>query len=382
MIGELCENNDKICQLMIDFICMNPRIMIDNLNLNDIILNDSILSQNITHSIIRSDYKKLENMENEYWLIWLKEHYITCICNLNTQHNSHNSHSHSPNNNSNNNSSNSHYNSHSLYPRILLSCDWTNKITKYLYYACKNESWNIILLVCLFFKIQPPYGNDDPLIYAVKCNKYEIVKILLDCGIPASNKPQIFDEFSAMTYACKYGNIQIIKLLLQYNGTFQLSCSLTNDGNTGYQRESDWSDLMHVCHSDYANDNITKQIGHLIIQQYLINKTHSNHNNYDGTNKNDDYTRASLIIKRKLSNEQIMLYTQELLNGKDTLGWTPLHFAVFKNKIQTIQWLLNLGCDKHSINQNNQTPLDIAIKYNYTQAIQLLSNSNHTNHFK
>ena len=54
---------------------------------------------------------------------------------------------------------------------------------------------------------------------------------------------------------------------------------------------------------------------------------------------------------------------KRLLDGKNQTLNTPLHWATLNNQITSVEILLSEGCSSSIRNSENETALDIALKY-------------------
>ncbi len=76
---------------------------------------------------------------------------------------------------------------------------------------------------------------------------------------------------------------------------------------------------------------------------------------------------AQEMLFRAAQSNNIALAEQALkagadINGKDTQGLTPLHFAVKNNNKEMVQLLINAGVNKDLQNQDGDTPLHFAAR--------------------
>jgi ankyrin repeat protein len=62
------------------------------------------------------------------------------------------------------------------------------------------------------------------------------------------------------------------------------------------------------------------------------------------------------------------------VNARDEVGETPLHIAVFTNKVELVRLLLEHGADIQARGQFNKTPLDVAAEQHGGQLLPLLKN--------
>lgn len=64
---------------------------------------------------------------------------------------------------------------------------------------------------------------------------------------------------------------------------------------------------------------------------------------------------------------------QVLLDSQNHAGNTPLHWAIINNKVDTAKRLLEMGTNPNLINEKGETPLDVALVYDLTELVPILS---------
>lgn len=89
-------------------------------------------------------------------------------------------------------------------------------------------------------------------------------------------------------------------------------------------------------------------------------------------NKASDGESAATIIITKGSEVIKTLLNSKNINNRDALGNTVLHYAAIKANADTIKTLLDLGALKNVKNSEDETPYDIAKRWNKTNIINLL----------
>jgi ankyrin repeat protein len=91
-------------------------------------------------------------------------------------------------------------------------------------------------------------------------------------------------------------------------------------------------------------------------------------------NEYDDDGQTALIIACKKTNANIVGNLLDAcggnVNGKDKLGFAPLYHAIYHNKVDIIQLLINRGCSKHF--RDVFTYVELAMKCGHTDVVKLL----------
>lgn len=75
-------------------------------------------------------------------------------------------------------------------------------------------------------------------------------------------------------------------------------------------------------------------------------------------------------ITTKIKNEEKL---KTLLDSQNSMGHSPLHWAVLNNKQNSVDLLLELGANPNNINNKGMTPFDVAVEYNLEDLIKKLS---------
>ncbi len=238
----------------------------------------------------------------------------------------------------------------------------------------------------LDINVRDNYGN-HLLTYAVRFNKYEIVKILLDKGakydiVDKMERSILYDAIESnffsiielllkhsdtnvgvmmtnirdingsipLHYAIKHKNIEVVKLLLKYKS----NCFIID--KTGYNS-------LHLA-TRTGFYEIVKDIGKIMTN--LNSKT----------NKGESALHISI-------NFQYNNITKYLLDEKadpniiDTENeFTPLHYGVGWNNIEIVKYLLDKGADPNKQDIYGNIPLMYCIKEDYGECFDILMKVN------
>ncbi len=241
---------------------------------------------------------------------------------------------------------------------------------------------NDILMIKSLLKFLPDTNiktNDgfSPLMFAIKNNNLETVKLLIENGANVNDQKGIG---SSLMYACSYGFYEIIDLLISNNAKLN-----TVDG--------DKNNLLMIASKE----------GYLKIAKYLIGKNiNVNEVNKIGNNalmfailsnnidivklliKNDvdinwynkeGVTALMLAVQQKRYNiiELLLLNKKLDINKIDYDGFTALMYACLIEDIKSVAFLLgNKKTNINKSNHSNETALMIAIKKDNEEITTLL----------
>ncbi|KAF4529827.1 hypothetical protein B566_EDAN013995, partial [Ephemera danica] len=290
-----------------------------------------------------------------------------------------------------------------------------------MHYACKCNKTEVVKLLLSHDKCQIVVYNDkqkNPLHYASKRRNLEVMKILLDLHISLlnikNNKGQTplhltlshgdkfafftlteidkndmieaskyllslncsvnvknQDEKTPLHLASMHFNVEIIKLLLERDGT--MLNQQDKNGRTplhyvfyiyvgesyGTTRYETVSCLLNFPECDI---NLTDNKGNTPLHLAASHKEcKANTQDIDGD------TPLHSCIQSWIKNEQTMYIMIKLikndtsiLNIKNNKGQTPLHEAVKVHSFKDVDLLVRLGADVHMIDNDNRTPLELA----------------------
>ncbi|XP_055848447.1 uncharacterized protein LOC129913682 [Episyrphus balteatus] len=193
----------------------------------------------------------------------------------------------------------------------------------------------------------------------------EIAKILLDKGANIHAKTYL-DRSTALHIACEEGFANLVEILLEYQA--DINC-LNVDGtplHCAARNRDDNKCIIEMLLAKKANINsrngngdtalhITVENNNTNIAQTLVK------NGADIDSKNNMYVTPlhKAITYNSFGAIYILLEHGCSINSKDIYGNTPLHQAIISGNC-LLKRLLEFGSDINILNNNNQTPVDVA----------------------
>ncbi|KAG4107372.1 ankyrin [Neocallimastix lanati (nom. inval.)] len=208
------------------------------------------------------------------------------------------------------------------------------------------------------------YKVPNPLIFSVKQNSYPFVKALLENKIPIDEIDS--NHKSAMIYAIDNGNKSIIELLLEYK--FDINKTYDDERDITpiiYTVEKNKPSLFNYLLSTVSTELDEDQIISSIIA-YSLN--HKNFDMIEFIENNSKYNINSIgsLIDRLLAESKIDL------TSKNENGYSLSHYACFKGKLLVIKELFKNNQDFNLKNEEERTPLMIAIIYKKYDCVKYL----------
>ncbi|TQE06835.1 hypothetical protein C1H46_007552 [Malus baccata] len=89
-----------------------------------------------------------------------------------------------------------------------------------------------------------------------------------------------------------------------------------------------------------------------------------------------DWIRIKIGVENEIETERCWLavgvFSSAAINGKDVHGWTALHKACFKGKIEVIRTLLEKGVDMDAKDEDGYTALHCAAESGHVDMIKML----------
>ncbi|MFY0673684.1 MAG: ankyrin repeat domain-containing protein [Bacteroidia bacterium] len=203
--------------------------------------------------------------------------------------------------------------------------------------------------------------------HAILSDKYDLTKFILNQENVRIQRVQE-DGFTTLHY-------------IVHNGWYDLARKLINEGvdpNTlGYKK----SHILRTVLFNYVATN-TPDSTSLNFIKYLYD---------NGIDDQLSITCCSerttiLILSVAWADVSTIQYFLEkdnsYIDSTDPKGWTPLHMAIKKEKIEAMNYLISEGADLKVKNNNGQTPLDFALKTKNNELIQEIKTAYNSKHKK
>ena len=228
-------------------------------------------------------------------------------------------------------------------------------------------------------------GAWDNALWAASANSSEeIVGLLLDSGAKTDLHGGLFDN--ALQAACVSGNESVMRVLLSHAADVNLSVGnlfphlLTACGEGG------GFEPVKILVEAGADLRVTDMVGHSALLMMILNPE-SPLESFDyligrgvdplqgdrrGCNGLHYAARA-----RKVNIMERMLQYGININGTDSNGWSPLHWAIASTEDSTeiVNLLLQSGCDKSMRDKQGRTALEFAIIFNRTKEAAILDST-------
>ena len=235
--------------------------------------------------------------------------------------------------------------------------------------------------------------NEDmaPVTFASRAGHWDIVKLLLEHGLPLEGKRIYYDDdvSTPLMYACAEGNLEVVKMLLDLGATIN-----TTVGNFPYKKYCD-SPLLSAClhghaevvkfilgHEKFvASDN---NFDHALIEAYesgspeVITLLQS----YISTHLNADLFQGPEFLNRMLIEAckagrakavKTLLAMGASVDATGSSGRTALMETCASERAAAdlIPLLVEHGADVNKVDSSGNTPLMIACKTSATNALQV-----------
>ena len=171
-------------------------------------------------------------------------------------------------------------------------------------------------------------NNWAPLNYSALFGHVETAALLMDFGGSVSDN--IFQQ--ALESAVSYGRVEVIELLLE------------RGANPNYQNEAGHMSLHHLC-------------------------SHIGDGDWEGLSEVDQASQREVIFKLLLRYGA----DPDMVQASG-MSLTPLHLAAHNGYTGIVQQLLAAGADSGIQASDGQTPLDIAVRRNHLDIVNLLGN--------
>jgi ankyrin repeat protein len=186
-----------------------------------------------------------------------------------------------------------------------------------------------------------------PLNVAIKEKNFEMVKLLVDNGIDVNGKDYL--DYKPIEYAMQsdYKDNRIILYLIK--------AGVDKDYISWDKRN-----LLHLL-CQYGSDETSENNEDIVILKVLLEKGLD-------LNSTDEYGKMPIhyAAENKFGLQLIDFitsYSEESINSKDGEGNTALDIAIMNNTIETATLLITKGTDLKKINNNGNTSLHSACRY-------------------
>eukprot|EP00833_Pecoramyces_ruminatium_P002518 jgi/Orpsp1_1/1176550/evm.model.c7180000058050.1 len=196
------------------------------------------------------------------------------------------------------------------------------------------------------------YIIPNPLIFSVKQNSYSFTKILLEHN--ASINEIDSDHKNALIYAIDNNNRSIIDLLLKYNFDINKAFDERDISPIIYTVEKNDTSLFNYLLQTVSSELDKNQIISSIIT-YSLNHIKFEMIDFIKDNFKYDINYISNIIYELLKQNKINM------KDKNNNGYTLLHHVCFRGNLYILNELLNIHQDFNIYDNENKTPLMIAI---------------------
>lgn len=178
---------------------------------------------------------------------------------------------------------------------------------------------------------------------------------------------------SALYWACKFGNISIVHMLLTRGADVDGGsdpCSITPLCTVA---ETGRVELANILLQKGANVNkagfngltplhITIKEGHIEMMKMLL---------HHGANVNQKIVTGSTSHRIYVETNDLDVLMGKGAN-KNRYVWTPLHIAAKKGHIETVKTLLGLGARTDMANLYEETPLHVAVETGHVEVAKML----------
>ncbi|XP_022727983.1 ankyrin-1-like [Durio zibethinus] len=232
---------------------------------------------------------------------------------------------------------------------------------------------------------------------AVEAGNFDVVNVLISSGCEIDNSVD-----HLLHYAAAINRVDLMEILFRAYKSVDIN-AVDFCGKTPIHIAASYgyTEVIRFCLSVGRNPEVldinrctplhlAAQEGHLdaveclleasSYAKYALNKqgktafalaVENGHSNlYDLLHLGDALNRAARIDN--VNGIKSCLAEGANVNGKDQNGWTPLHWAAFKGRIESVKVLLNHGAQVNLLDDNGYTPLGCAVEAGHVQVALLL----------
>lgn len=256
----------------------------------------------------------------------------------------------------------------------------TSKIVK-AYQNSNNEKINKLLQKGKYFykSIKFPENNNFSLLHqSISDNNIDVINLITSQKY--SDEQDIINDkdndlgLAPLHLTCIYNEPEILDLLL-------------STGKTSVDEKTDIDGLkpLHICASsgslkslvflaeNYYSDKSEDSEENLEIEKD-VNRIEKDINKFDNENFNFNKRRiGSKISISKITNKEKKQNSLDIFNDEK---WTPLHYACFQNKLDTVNYLIEQGCDLYLQNEQKLSPLALCVLQDNFELFEILYNFN------
>ncbi|XP_022758111.1 ankyrin repeat domain-containing protein 50-like [Durio zibethinus] len=232
---------------------------------------------------------------------------------------------------------------------------------------------------------------------AVEAGNFDVVNVLISSGCEIDNSAD-----HVLHYAAAINRVDLIEVLFRAYKNVELN-SVDFCGRTPIHIAASfgYTEVIRFCLSVGGNPEVldinrcsplhlAAQEGHLDVVECLLEA--SSYAKY-ALNEHGK-TAFALAVENGHSNLYDLLHLGDALNSaariddvngmkrclveganvncKDQNGWTPLHRAAFKGRIESVKVLLNHGAQVNLVDHNGYTPLHCAVEAGHVEVALLL----------
>ncbi|XP_008213008.1 ankyrin-3 [Nasonia vitripennis] len=189
------------------------------------------------------------------------------------------------------------------------------------------------------FELDSDWDDYNQLNRALRCGQKELVKRLLHNGARVNKEPAVFNMCTPLHLAVNLGDADIVKLLLHKGAAINIK---NNNRETPL-----------IMSAKMRKDVITDILLSVDGQQNCSNRENLSHMHIACMRNRVDVVKKFIQQGARINH---------CVSGHSILwsGYTPLHFAVQFQCLETVEFLINSGADITSADTNKLTPLHFA----------------------
>eukprot|EP00249_Psilotum_nudum_P024121 c29099_g2_i1 orf=1378-2988(-) len=206
-----------------------------------------------------------------------------------------------------------------------------------------------------------------PLHVAVASRHLKALRMLLQSGVDTDKR--CHDGWTALHYAAADGNLDAVELLLEHGA----NANIRNNQRKipiGLALENGQSALLDVLQLQKLLQKAAREGNVTEVTSYLsLDASPNGRDQYGWT------ALHSASFKGRLESAKVLLKHQADVNCKDQDGYTPLHCAVEAGHKEIVQCLLQHGADISARSNKGVTPLSLAVTMRYLGIERILEES-------